>query len=136
MAATTRYTGRTMSVPAGLAAGALASMITTAILTIGIAISLNGEKLAWTQAGYWIMGMLFLGAFLGAKVAYGAIKRQRLAVSMLSGLVYWGLLLCITALFFGGDYEGVGVTGGLIAAGSGTAALITGQKSKHFRKKP
>ena len=130
MATTTRFSGKTMSVPGGLAIGAAAGMVTTAAFSGAIAFYLNCEKISWSQAGYWIMGMLFLASFIGAKAAYGAIKRQRLAVSMLSGLLYWGLLLGLTALFFGGDYEAIGVTGALIGAGTGTAALISGQNRR------
>ena len=127
--------GKALSIPAGLTLAVVVSIAVTAVVSTGIAYYLNTEKLNWTQAGYWIMGMLFGASFLGAKAVYAAVKRQRLIVSLLSGLVYWGLLLCFTALFFGGDYEAVGETAGIILAGTGCAALITPKKANHFAKK-
>ena len=129
------HSGKSMSVPGGLALAAAVSISVTAAVSGGIAYFINSEKITWIQAGYWIMGMLFAASFLGAKSAYAAIRRQRLMVSALSGLVYWGLLLCVTALFFGGDYEAVGETAGIILAGTGCAAILTPKKTNHFRKK-
>ena len=129
------HSGKAMSVPGGLALAAAVSGAVTAVVTGAIAYFLNAEKITWIQAGYWIMGMLFGASFLGAKSAYGAVRRQRLVMSLLSGLVYWGLLLSITALFFGGDYEAVGETAGIILAGTGCAAVLTRKKTNHFRKK-
>ena len=127
--------GKTKSVPAGLALAAAVSLCVTAVISAGIAYFIHAETITWSQAGYWILGMLLAASFLGAKSAYAAVRRQRLLVSLLSGLVYWGLLLCVTALFFGGDYEAVGETAGIILAGTGCAALVTPGKSNHFRKK-
>ena len=127
--------GKALSVPVGLALAAAVSMAVTVVFSGGIAYFLNTEKLDWAQAGYWIMGMLFTASFLGGKSAYAAIRRQRLIVSILSGLVYWALLLCITALFFGGNYEAVGETAGIILAGTGCASLLSPGKDNHFKKK-
>ena len=127
--------GKALSVPVGLTLAAAVSMSVTALISGGIAYFLSAEKMTWIQAGYWIMGMLFAASFLGGKSAYAAIRRQRLAVSALSGLVYWALLLSITALFFGGNYEAVGETAGIILAGTGCAGLLTPKKGNHNRKK-
>lgn len=122
---TVRYTGKTRSIPAGLAISAGVSMGITLILSAGIAYGLNAERMTWEQAGYWIMGMLFAASFLGGKSIYAAVRRQRLAVSILSGVLYWGLLLFLAALFFGGEFQAVGVTAGIIFAGSMVSALIS-----------
>lgn len=113
------------SIPGGMAIAALVSMMVTILFSIVIAHFLNTEQITWSQAGYWIMGMLFVSAFAGGKSAVIAIKHQTIAVSMMSGVLYWGLLLCITALFFGGSFGSLWETAGIIGAGSGTAALIT-----------
>jgi len=136
MTASINQKGKSSSVPAGLAIGASVSMAVTAVCSAMIAIFLNRENLTWDQAGYWIMGMLFLASFVGGKCAFGAIKRQRLLVSLMAGMLYWGILLCMTALFFGGKFEAVGETAALIGAGAGTAALISSPiPPKNRRKK-
>ena len=129
-------TGKIKTVPAGLAIAASASMITTLIFTAMIANFLNTEKITWEQAGYWIMGMLFAASFIGGKVGISAIGHQQFMISAMTGFVYWGMLLCITALFFGGFFDAVGVTAGIIGAGSCSAALLTKPISQKRRKNP
>lgn len=135
MATTIKPTGKTNSIPGGLAIAASVSMVITFALSAAIAFFLNTEKITWMQAGYWIMGMLFLASYIGGKCAFASIKRQRLAISIMSGILYWGLLLCVTALFFGGDFGSVLETAGIIGAGSGVAALISIPKRKRYRGK-
>lgn len=134
MSTTIKHTGKAVSIPGGMAISAAVSILTTLIMSAAVASFLNTEKITWEQAGYWIMGMLFSAAFLGGKCSISVIKRQRLAVSIMSGLLYWGLLLCITALFFGGSFEAIWETGGIIAAGCCTAAMITLPKNQKYRK--
>ena len=127
---TIRHTGKVRSFPAGMAISAAVSMIITLTLSAVIAWELDAERISWDQAGYWIMGMLFASSFAGALTGAAAMGRQHIVVSLLSGLLYWSLLLCVTALFFGGDYEAIWVTGGMILAGCGTSALIARPKSQ------
>ncbi len=120
-----KQTGKAASVTKSMVYAAAVSMIVTILLSMAIAHSLNAEWITWEQAGYWIMGMLFAASFISCKCAIVLIKRQRFAISIMSGIVYWGLLLIITALLWGGDFSAVWETAGLIAAGSGCSALIT-----------
>lgn len=119
-----RQTGKAHSVTTGLVVAASVSMMITLLLSAAIAFFLNTEKVTWQQAGYWIMGMLFASSFIGGKCAYASVKRQRFIISLMSGILYWGLLLCICALFFGGNLGAVWETAGIIGAGSGSAALL------------
>lgn len=121
---TQKATGRAMSMPAGLMVGGGISLGITILLTAAFAWLLNTERLQWEKIGYWIMGMLLIGSFSGAMTACGKIKRQRLLVSLLSGALYMGTLLAITALFFGGQYDGVVVTAILVMGGSLAAGLL------------
>ena len=130
-------TGRTSSVPAGLAAGALVSAGVTGLGTALIAFGLSQERVSWETVGYGILIMILLSAYLGAMTAYSKIRRQKLAVCVMSGMAYWGLLLLITALFFGGQYEAVGVTGLLVTGGIGCAVVTgTGQGRSNRKGKP
>lgn len=117
-------TGRAVSVPAGLAIGTAVSFILTLLAALLMGQLIDKEKLQWEQVGYGIMATLLAASFFGSKVSYTKIRRQRFLICLLSGAAYFGLLLAITALFFGGQYDGVWVTGALILAGSGSAGLL------------
>lgn len=132
---TNRISGRASSIPAGLALGGAVSVGVTILFAAIMAKLLVSESMTWENAGYGIMVLLIASSFAGAEVAYRKIKRQKLMICMLSGLVYFAILLSITALFFGGQYEAVGVTMGLITAGCGSAALrIQGRRGGKNRK--
>lgn len=131
--------GRASSVPKGLLTGAFVSLLTTLITAAVVAKLIDIGKISWDWVGYGAMVLLFLSSFLGALAAKNAIKRQRLLVSLMSGFIYFGLLLSATALFFGGQFEAVGVTALLIFAGSGSAGLLSferkgGGKGRKMKK--
>lgn len=124
MTQTSNRTGRASSIPCGLMSGALISVMITGIMTGILAILISKDDVQWELVGYGILVMVMLSSFMGAIVAYRKIRRQRLIVSLMSGAVYYGILLSITALFFGGKYEAVGVTGLLILGGSTCAGIV------------
>lgn len=128
-----KITGRAMSMPGGLAVGGGVSLGITLAGCSLLAWLVGSERIDWQTIGYWIMAMLLLGSFLGASVACARIKRQRLLVSILAGVVYMGILLSITALFFGGQYDGVMVTM-ILVLGSSLAAGLLGLRQEG--KKP
>lgn len=126
--------GKAKSIPGGLLIAAIASILITIGFSLAITYYLNAERITWGQAGYWIMVMIFSASLIGGKVAYHFTKRKRFAISAMSGMLYWGILLCTTALFFGGDYGAVWETGAIIAAGSAIAAMISSPNSKDNRR--
>lgn len=125
-----KVTGKASSIPAGLALGGAVSLGLTLILAAVIAKLVSGEKLAEENIGYGVMVLLFVSSALGAMVANGKIKRQKLLVSVSAGVVYMGILLSITALFFGGQYEAVGVTALLVMGGSLVTVLLGGTHNR------
>lgn len=128
-------TGKSLSFPGGMTVSGITSMSITILASVIIAQMLDSGQITWEQSGYWIMGMLLLSAFLGAKAAIVTIKRQKLAVSMMSGILYWGIMICVTALFFGGNYDAVLETAALIIAGSGCAAMVSLPQKRSRRKR-
>lgn len=136
MTAKRKTTGTTMSMPGGLAMGGLISLGITLAGSAILAWLVDEEMMAMESIGYGIMVMLLGASFLGAVTAYGKIRRRRLLVCAASGLVYIGILLSITALFFGGQYSGVAVTVLLVLAGSVAAGMLgLGQGRGGRRKK-
>lgn len=132
-----KVTGKAASMPAGLALGGAVSLGLTLILAAVIAKLVSAEKLPEENIGYGVMALLFVSSAVGAIVANNRIKRQKLLVSAIAGVVYLGILLSITALFFGGQYEAVGVTALLVMGGSLVTALLgwNGNRGGKRRKK-
>lgn len=124
MAVNHKPTGRAASMPAGLLQGALVSIGITLSIAAILAKMLDSEKIGWENIGYGIVFLLLTASFLGAIAAYRKIKRQRIVVCAASGAIYFCVLLAVTALFFGGQYDGILVTFALIFTGSIMAGLL------------
>ena len=122
--------GKAVSIPKGLAMGNGVSLGLTLLLSLALAGLISRERLQWEQIGYGILVILFFSALLGAAISVKAVKRQRLMIAMGSGLLFWATLIAITALFFGGQYDGMLVTGLIILAASGTVALMGLRREK------
>lgn len=123
-------TGRAMSMPGGLAFGGFCSLVVTLIFAAILAKLIEAETLPETSIGYGVMALLLLASFVGALVSSGRIKRQRLLVCLASGLIYFLLLLSMTALFFGGQYSAVWQTALLVLCGSMLAAMMRLQEKR------
>lgn len=120
MAVRHRPAGRAYSMPGGLTIGLIISLSLTLAITGILAKLVNAEKLPWEKIGYGIMLQLFLSTVLGAIAASRAVKRRSFLVCVVSGGLYWISLVGITAMFFGGQYHGFGVTTAVVL-GSATA---------------
>ena len=128
-------TGLASSMPAGLLAGGICALGGTLVISAIIAKLVDMETIPQDKIGYGIMVLLLVCAFLGANVACGKIKRQYLIVSAISAGIYFVILLSITALFFGGQFSGVGVTALLVLCGSLLAALARSRREGRKRRK-
>jgi len=136
-----KVSGTASSMPVGLAVGAGVSMGITMILAVITALLAEREILAEQTIGYAALVILLLASVSGSAVSAGKIKRQKLMVCMVSGVLYYLMLLGMTALFFGGQYTGMGVTGLVIAGGCGTVVLAGigqggGKRHRRSRKRP
>lgn len=138
MTANRKVTGKANSIPGGLAVSAAMSMlITLAVVAIG-GYLLSKEIVAQEQIGYCSMVALLAGSVLGAVTAAQKIKHQKLLVGVLNGVVYYLMLLALTALFFSGQYQGMGVTLLLVLGGSVVGAILANREPKNrnpYRRK-
>lgn len=130
-----KATGMASSLPGGLAWGALVSMAMTLIGSAVVALLVDGGTMAVGAIGYGAMGILVMAAMCGALVAWVKIKRLRLQVCLLSGGIYYSLLLGMTILFFGGQFRGMGVTALMVASGS-ILAILGGFSKGRGGKRP
>ena len=111
-----KRSGTALSIPVGLGVGLLVGLLVTVAGAAFTAWLIAAEKIGEGSAGYAAMVILALAAGLDALSAVYLIKKQRLQVSMRSGVCYYLSLLGMTALFFGGQYQGMGVSAIIVLA--------------------
>ena len=133
-----KVSGRSKPMAVGLAIGTIISLIVTLLGACIIAnLVLSGKMVAET-IGYGAMLIVLFASALGAWISAGLIKRRWMVVCLGTGGSYYLVLLAITALFFGGQYQGMGVTALLVLGGCGAVGLLglRGEKtrSKKVRK--
>lgn len=129
-----KVTGRASSVSAGLALGAGISMGITLILSVCSAWLISAEYIREEGIGYLVMIILIGASAVGAWFAGQKIKRMKIQMAALTGVLYYAMLLAATALFFGGQYEGMGTTLAMILLGSGVGGLTGSVPKRSFRK--
>lgn len=122
-----------MTIPFGLAIGGLVSLLVTVAGAAILALVVLNETIGENGVGYGSAAVLMLAAITGAWSALAAVKKNRLQVCLLSGGVYYLLLLGTTALFFGGQYRGMGVTAVVILAGALIVAFFPGKERGKFK---
>ena len=77
-----------------------------------------------TGSGYCAMAILLLASAAGSAVAEGTIQRLRIQMCLAAGGGYYLCLLAVTALFFGGQYQGMGVTALMVLCGAVLVILL------------
>lgn len=129
-----KVTGRALSMPASFAIGVCTSICITMILSALLAKLISTEKLEWEKVGYGIMTILLIASVVGTKATCLLIKRRKLMCCVVSGVLYWLGLLIITALFYGGQYSGISVSGIIILCGSAIVCLqeLKGEKRRNL----
>lgn len=120
-----KVTGKSLSMPAGLAIGLGVSMGLTLLLSVILAKLVSNEQVPWEQVGYGIMLLLFCSAMTGTAISCGVIKRRKLVICAAQSGLFWVSLLALTALFFGGQYSGVGTTAIIISGGNFAVYLLS-----------
>lgn len=128
-------TGKAASIPGGLALGGIISFAITLAGAAALAWLVHRERIAEENVGYGIMIVLLAASFAGAITAHKKIKRRRALICMMSGGTYLLTLLAMTALFFGGQYSGVGETALMVFCGAALGILPGLQKNSRGGKR-
>lgn len=128
-----KVTGTSSSIPEGITLGVVAALLLSLIGAVVTAYLINGEIVKQDSVGTAALIILVLAAAGGAVLAMWRIKRLRMQICLLTGLCYYLTLLAMTALFFGGQYQGMGVAALAVLAGSGLVALL-GMREKKIGK--
>ncbi len=124
-----KVTGRISSIPAGIAIGEAVSMILTVLGALLTAILVDRGVIPEENIGYGSLLTLLAASTAGAFLSWKRIRHRRAMVCMIHSAGYYLLLLSIAALFFGGQYEGMGVTA-LVVLGGGLVVVLLGLKGE------
>ena len=129
--AANKLTAKAVGIPAGIAMGVGAALAVTAAGSAASAWAILGGFVPEGRIGYFAMTILVLSAVAGSAVAAGSVQRLRAQMCLAAGAGYYLCLLAMTALFFGGRYHGVGVTGVMVFCGSVLVILLApGSKNR------
>ena len=128
-----KVTGTATAMPTGILLGVVLCLVITLVVACLLAWLVNGGRLGMESLGYVICGIQLASSLIGTCVAAALVKHRRAQVCMMTGVGYFLSLLGCNALFFGGQYTGVGVSGLMILLGS-VSAICLGliQKRDHY----
>ncbi len=111
-------TNKQISKPASIALGIAMSVGVTMLGSLVLAWFVSKETLPEENLKYAVMLVTIASSVIGGLVATARAKERKLLISVLSGVGYYIVLLACTALFFEGQYSGLGLTGLLVLLGS------------------
>ena len=132
MIANRKVTGRAVSIPAGIGLGILISVGITFLMSAVLAWMIARETLAESSIGYGVILILLSSTAIGCWICVLKTKRRRMLVSLAVGAGYFIMLLMCTAFFFGGQYQGMGVTALVVGAASVLPGLFcAGERKQH-----
>ena len=102
------------------------------------AVMISTGSLPENTLGYISIMVLLLTGFSGAAVGTGRATEKRLLNSMMSAGGCFAALLAITALFFEGQYDRIGITALMLLLGAFSAAIMPKgkgrQRNSRYRK--
>lgn len=129
-----RRTKSTMSdVSTGVLLGVGVCLLLTLLGSIVLTWMIHAEALQSVAVGYGVICVLLLSSLVGTWIASVKVNRFRAQVCLITAVGYYVVLLAMTALFFGGRYQGMGVTAVVVILGCIIAILI-GLKSQKGKK--
>lgn len=129
MAVKRKLSGKGISIPIGIAIGVVTAIGVTLLGALAMAAMVIRETVPMDGIGVGAMGILILASALGSWIGSGLTKQKKLLVCGLTALVFYLVLLSVTAVCFDGVYDGMGLTALLLTAGAGVP-LLSGLRKK------
>ena len=130
-----RINAKQVSLPIGITIGILASVVITVASAMLLAGLVDAEKLQLDALIPTTAAVHLIATAVGAWISYLLTKKMRLMVSAITAGGYFIVLCGMTALVFGGQYQGFWLTLLMVAIGLVLSILpgIRGKKG-HIRK--
>ncbi len=123
------------SVPMGLGMSLLVSIGITLLGAVMITFMIAGESMDPGAVGYGSLLTLVLSSIGGAVTVVLTVGQKPLIMCLASGGIYLLCLLCLTALFFGGEYQGITTTALTVMGASLAVALLNLRTSSSTKRK-
>lgn len=130
-----KISGRAPSLGKSVTTGVLLGATWTLACAMIIAKLIDSEVISMDKVGYASMISVLSAVFIGASLAGKRAGHMVVQAAAISGAAYFGCLLLVNALFFGGSYSGLGVTLVLVAAATGLAILAAGKSRGRSRRR-
>ncbi len=124
-----------MPIPMSIGVGVMISMAGMLAGALALAAVIHKGKMSPDAMGYGVLAVLMISSVFGSLIACTRVSGKRLIVGAVTSAVYLLVLLCMTALFFGGRYQGVAVTALVVLGGGIISALLTTRHGKGTGKK-
>lgn len=102
----------------GIVLGAVISMAVTLICTAVFGAMVSAGTIRENVVGYISIGILLLATVIGTLSGIRNVQEKKLYCGLGIAAVYFGLLISMTALFFGGQYDRVTVTSFVLFLGA------------------
>lgn len=128
-----KATGTAPSLLRAVSYGITASCTCAILWAAVLAKLLDGEVIKMETVGYWAMAAHVTAVLAGGLFAAGRAGHRSVLAIGLTGAGYYICLLLVNALFFGGQFAGLGVTFLLVAAAVGVGTLTAGKGSAGTR---
>ena len=128
-----KMAGKPMTLPAGVAVGLVISLIVTLLGAAILAYLISNGTVGQNGIGAGSGCILFLASAMGAWSTCRGVKGKYLLLCGISGGAYYLMMLSMTALFFGGQYQGVLLTGVLIFLGASVPLFLEIVRNKGRR---
>ena len=120
------------SMPKGIIAGVIGSVLVTfASVTIFSGMILR-EIISEESKGYCAVAILLASVTTGSSIAISK-SSNRVRTSLYIGIIYSTILLTVTAILFGAQYQGVGVTIFVVIIGCILTVMLQKNSSKNFK---
>lgn len=131
-----KQTGRAPSLVNAVLKGTGIAVGWTALCAMAIAKMVDSEVISLEAVGYGSMVTHLSAVYLGAMAAYKSAGHMADTAAGLTGGSYYLILLLVNALFFGGQFTGLGITLALVGLASGAVILTTGKgRSRQGRRR-
>ena len=131
-----KISGKATSVGGAALLGMVLGVVWTLVSAMGIAKLVDMEVLPMENVGYGSMAAVLSAVFVSASLAGRKAGHMVVQAAVMAGGAYFLCLLLVNALFFGGNFVGLGVTFLLVLIAIAAAILAAGRgrSGRHRRR--
>lgn len=130
-----RNQSKATSVPITIGVGLLLSLIITVLAAVLIAMMVISERMEPGHIYFGSAATLLLASFIGALYVVLMMGEKKLLFSMVTGVAYFLVQVCVSMLFFDGMIANVWQALILVIGGSFSAGIIKMNSKKNSYRK-